>query len=350
MCFSSGMGGMEHDAVKLARRQCKNADIVLFYKKGSFIEQISQQYSNDFSCEAVGFSSRTFSVAMLFKVRRLLRKYAIENVIFFGASELKTLHFAFLGFDLNVIVRHGTTKSKSKNDWFHRLVYSQVNYHVALSKHLLNNVRQIVPETKNVKYKIIYPSFEFSDETIRSESDSDQLVITQVARIAAGKGQLDALLACRRLADENIDFRLELLGNVDDKKIVQDLEQVIERSRLSSRIVIHGHVANINDMLTTSDIFLFPSYGEGMANAFIEALYFGLPCLAYNNTVFPEFLEMGFSLTLAKDRDIEDLAAKLLHMARNIKTEKISARNNISLAREYFNIEREKASWLEVLR
>ena len=93
---------------------------------------------------------------------------------------------------------------------------------------------------------------------------------------------------------------------------------------------------------------LFPSYGEGMANAFIEALHFDLPCLAYNNTVFPEFIEMGFRITLAEDRDVEDLSAQLLYIAQHIEAEKESVVGNANLAKEIFNIERERKSWADI--
>ncbi|UCB53863.1 MAG: glycosyltransferase family 4 protein [Thiotrichales bacterium] len=349
MCFSGGMGGMEHDSVKLANRLSDSFEVVLFCKQGSFIQELARRYSGNFLCEGVSFSSTAFSIAMLVRVRQLLRKRGIGNVIFFGASELKTLHFAFLGFDLNIIVRHGTTKSKSKNDWLHRLVYSQVNYHVALSRHLLKNVRKIVPPTKGVKYRIIFPSFEFADVRPEPKADCRELVITHVGRIAPAKGQLDAVCACGALADAGIDFRLNLLGGVEGENTEREIQQAIEHRGLGDKVSLRGHVKYVSDVLAASDIFLFPSYGEGMANAFIEALHFGLPCLAYNNTVFPEFIDMGFHLTLAEDRDIDDLSAKLLFIVRNIDEEKERAGANIGLATDYFNIEREKVSWADIL-
>jgi len=348
MCFSDGVGGMEHDAVKLARLLCKTFKVTLFCKRNSFIQELANRYADDFVCVGVGFYSRMFSISMLLKVRQLLRKYHVGNVVFFGASELKTLHFAFLGFDLNVIVRHGTTKSKSKNDWLHRLVYSQVNYHVALSKHLLNNVRKIAPSTKAVKFRIIHPSFAFTDVRPEAKVGPDELVITHVGRIAPGKGQQDAVYACRALADAGVGFRLELLGNVDNKNYELEIQQAIDQCGLADSVSLRGHVKYVSDVLAASDIFMFPSYGEGMANAFIEALHFDLPCLAYNNTVFPEFIEMGFRITLAEDRDVEDLSAKLLYIAQHIEAEKESVVGNANLAKEIFNIERERKSWADI--
>ena len=204
-----------------------------------------------------------------------------------------------------------------------------------------------MPPTRDVKYRIIYPSFGLVGTG--AEADHDGLFITHVGRIAPGKGQMDAVKACIALADAGIEFRLNLLGNVDNQYTRDQLQQVIEEHSLTNKVMMPGHVTNVSEWLAASDIFLFPSYGEGMANAFIEALHFGLPCLCYSNTVFPEFIEMGFKLTLAKDRDIDDLSMKLLHIAQNIDKEKELAGNNINLARNYFNVERERDSWAEIM-
>jgi glycosyltransferase involved in cell wall biosynthesis len=349
MCFSDGAGGMEHDAVKLARLLSKELKVVLLCKKGSFIQDLAKKYSDEIGCEPVGFSSRLFSIAMLVKVHHLLQKYNIGNVIFFGASELKTLHFAFIGFDLNVIVRHGTTKSKPKKDWFHRMVYSKVNYHVALSSHLLNNVKMIAPSTTGADYKIIFQSVEVKANAVEAKNASDELVITHVGRVVPGKGHLDAVHACKALVDAGIIFRLEFLGGVEDENTGAKLEKFIYQNKLVDKVAIRGHVADVGKALAACDIFLFPSYGEGMPNALIEAMHYGLPCLVYNNTVFPEFIEMGFYITLAEDRDVDDLSKKLLAIARNMNKEKAAARGNIKLAKEYFNIDKERESWMEIL-
>ena len=124
MCFSSGAGGMERSAVRLAMFLSTITTVVLFCKKDSFTERLYYEENRSFSCEAIDFISRKFSPAMLFGVKSAVKKHDVKNVIFFGASELKTLYFSFRPFDINLIVWHGTTKSRPKRDFLHNLVYS----------------------------------------------------------------------------------------------------------------------------------------------------------------------------------------------------------------------------------
>ncbi len=302
MCFSSGSGGMELDAIKLARLLGKEMKVVLICKEGEFIHHSHQGVNRDYNLEPVGFSSRIFSLSMLLRVRSLIKQYSFDNVIFFGASELKTLYFSFLGFNINLLIRHGTTKSKAKTDWFHRLIYSRVNYHIALSKHLLNNVKYIVPVTGNASYKIIYPSYEITSvkESLAEPERKNKLYITHVGRVASGKGQVDAVRACKQLYNKDINFQFDILGGLEGKEYEELLKAEIGTDDFSSRIHLRGHVTNVTEYLQATDIFLFPSSGEGMANAFIEAMHYAAVCIVYDNTVFPEFIDMGFYLHLVE--------------------------------------------------
>ncbi len=351
MCFSSGTGGMERSAVRLAKFLSTITTVVLFCKKNSFTEKLCHVENADFSCEAINFISRKFSPSMLFGVRKAVKDHDIKNVIFFGASELKTLHFSFLSLNINMIVWHGTTKSHPKRDFFHNLVYSDVNYHVALSKHLIGNVKKIVPLTPAVKYRVIRPSFDFEVKEKEEEGSAEnpEVNIVHVGRVAYGKGQLDAILACDTLQAQDIPFRLQIIGSADSSNYINEVKLAIENSTIKESISLEGYVESVNTYLEKADILLFPSSGEGMPNAFIEALHYNIVCIAYDNTVFPEFIEMGFHVHLVKDSDVRALSDKLNQIVANLDKEKQLSKDNMALAKSYFSVDRELDEWREVL-
>ncbi len=349
MCFSSGNGGMERSAVRLADFLSTMATVVLVCKKDSFVENLYHEQERAYECESIAFTSRKFSLSMLSGARAVVQKHGIGNVIFFGASELKTLHFSFRPFDLNLIVWHGTTKSHAKRDFLHRLVYSRVNYHVALSQHLIRNVQTIVPQTEGVQYKVIRPSFDFQVNESKEKGQTKKLSVVHVGRVAYGKGQLDAVLACESLYKAGMDFHLTLVGSADGSGYIEEVKQAVNESSIKHSVTVTGYVDSVNRYLEQADILLFPSSGEGMPNAFIEALHYNIVCIAYDNTVFPEFLEMGFYVKLVKDADIHALSEELLTVSSGIENEKIKAKNNMVLAKACFSVERELAEWRQVL-
>jgi len=351
MCFSGGNGGMERSAVRLADTLAQITETTLLCKRDSFIEDLYSRGDHAFACDSIGFRSRTFSPAMLVRVRSAIRARRLQNVIFFGASELKTLYFAFLGFDIRLTVWHGTTKSRPKHDLFHRLVYSRVDYHVALSKHLLNNVMRIVPPSARAQFRVVYPSFSIAidRDSARATAAGGRLKLVHIGRVAAGKGQVDAVKACASLHSAGVDFQLDLVGPTGDEKYRRELVEVIRLAPYADRVFTRGYVENTAEYLQQADVLLFPSHGEGMPNAFIEALHYGVPCLAYSNTVFPEYGEMGFRVHLVQHRNTDLLAAELLAIAQNLPAEKTAAANNRELALGYFNVARELESWRAIL-
>ena len=350
MCFSSGTGGMERSAVRLAETLSKISVVTLLCKKGSFIQKLYDEGDYPFACEAVSFMSRTFSPSMLFQVRTIIEKRDIKNVIFFGASELKTLYFSFLGKNLNVTVWHGTTKNRPKRDAFHKLIYSCVDHHVAISRHLERNVKQIVPMTAGVDYRVIRPSFSFDENLTKDENKRSECInIVHVGRVAHGKGQIDAVLACQGLYEAGVKFELNLIGGSEDDDYMDELVNLVASLPFKSFVKIEGYVEDVNSYLIKADIFLFPSSGEGMPGSYIEALHFGLICLSYDNTVFPEFLDMGFYVHIVENKNIDKLLSKLLEVASDITVERLKSKENIALSRQNFSTDREISDWLKIL-
>jgi glycosyltransferase involved in cell wall biosynthesis len=59
-----------------------------------------------------------------------------------------------------------------------------------------------------------------------------------------------------------------------------ELAQAVRRNALSDRVLFRGVVEDVAPYLRASDIFAFPTLGEGMPNALLEAMASGLPCAA----------------------------------------------------------------------
>ena len=346
ICLSPYEGGMEIDSIKLAKKLSSYASVVLIARSGYFIESRHEEYVgfNDIKLETIIFKS-SLSFNIIFKARKIIQNHGIKNVIFFGASELKSLYFSFLGLDVNLIVRHGTTKSRPKKDWFHRLIYSNVSYHVSICKHLLRNVRHIIPFGEKTKEKLIYSSFNTKEVY---SVQHEKLNLLHIGRIADAKGQVDAIKACEVLVDNNIDFKFNIVGGFDEsyKEIFNDF---YENCEYKDKINLVGFTDDVLSYIKTSDVFLFPSYGEGLSNAFLEAMSCNMVCISYNNTSFPELEELGLYFKIAKDRDIIDLKDTLLTVSKNVEVEKINSRINNDLIKKLFSEELEMSRYKEIL-
>ncbi|MBE0469423.1 MAG: glycosyltransferase [Methyloprofundus sp.] len=339
---------MELSTIKLAKKLSPYTRVIVIAKENGFIAKNSNEYvGGNISLEKISFRS-SLSLSIILKTRDIIKKYNIKNVIFFGASELKSLYFSFLYFDINLIIRHGTTKTKSKKNGFRRLIYNRVNYHVSTSKHIFNNVQKIIPFGKATKECIIYPSIKYSPS--QNSNDSNDIRLLHTGRITEGKGQLDAIKACKTLVENDIYFYFNIVGgyeNEKDKDIFLDFYKTVS---YKNSINITGHVDNVIDFIEHSNIFIFPSYGEGFGNSFVEALSAGLVCICYENTTFKEFKKLGFYMHIVEDRSINKLQEKLLYVAQNIAYEKEKSKKNIDLVKTLFNEEKETKKYLDILQ
>ena len=337
ICLSPYTGGMELDAIKTAKHLSTLTKITLIVKKNSFLEQKAKELKNSsIQIETIDFK-KSISFSIIFKAREIIRQNNIKNVIFFGASELKSLYFSFLGLDVNLCVRHGTTKSTPKKDIFHKLIYSDVNWHIANSRHILNNVKHIIPYGKNTKDIVIYPSFEFTEP---KHIPQKKLTLLHVGRIAEGKGQIDAIQACEILVKNDIDFEFKIVGGFDEK-YRQTFENFLKQCPYKEKIDLVGFTDKVETYYNEADIFLFPSHGEGLSNAFIEALAHNVVSICYNNTSFTELKELGFYFHMCSNLDTKALASKLFAVINKLEEEKKLSMTNFEKANKIFSIENE---------
>ncbi|MDD2906773.1 MAG: glycosyltransferase [Sulfurimonas sp.] len=349
ICLSPNRGGMELAAIKLAKTLSKYVNITVIAQKDKFIHEqcLSNQDYNDLKLETIAFSSN-LSLSIIIKARKIIQQNGIKNVIFVGASELKSLYFAFLGLEINLIVRHGTTKSTPKKDFFHKLIYSDVAAHVAISKHLEKNVAFIVPFGTKTKLTTIVPSMP-KPRSLHKKESNNKLQLIHVGRITPGKGLKEALLACEILYKNDIAFDLNSYGGMY-KEYQNEFEAFVTSLEYKESFHLVGFTNDIYNEYPKHDIFIFPTKGEGFGNVMMEAIAHGIIILAFDNTAISNFKEMGFHIHLVKDGSVTELQKQLLYIAKNLDGEITLAQQNIQKAERIFSAQREAEDYLKLLK
>lgn len=329
LCLSHFNGGMELDAIKMTKGlNQNNTSALLVCKKNSFISSVAKKQQVSF--EEINFKFK-LSFKIIFNLRKIIKKYNIKNIVFLGTSEIKSIYFTLLGMNnINLIVRYGTTRKRSKKDSLHKIFYSRVNTHLSISKHLNKNVEEIIPVSKKSKLKTIYTSTIFQKYNPRKIKNK----AIHIGRIVEGKGQLDAVKAIA-----GTDIKLDLVGSIEDRNYQKKIIDEVNKNKLIEQVSFIGFNENPQNLLSESSFFIFPSSGEGLSNALIEALGHGLICIVYNNTVFPEFELLGFHLHLVNNE--EQLKNRINYLIENYDKEIAQSFKNVSLARDVFSFEKE---------
>lgn len=352
ICLSPFHGGMEMDAVRIAKLISQDVKVCLIAKENS---PISDKYAEELAksnveLKPIKFKSK-YSLSIAYKTRKIIKEHNIKNVIYLGASELHALTIAFFNLDINLIVRHGTTKTRPKKDFLHRLIYKNVNYHVAICEHLAKNIQYIFPFGKNTQLKTIYSSLrhlpEIKPRPLLKKNQAVKLI--HVGRIIDVKGQKDAVDACQALFENNIPFELNLLGDFEPG-CKDNFIHHLESKPYSNHVHIKGFQTNLSEYYSQSDILLFPSHGEGLSNTFIEALSYGIVCISYDNTSFPELRDLGFEFYIVENLNIESLKKTLIEAVQYIESNEIPILKNIDLAKSIFCEQTELKEYLSLLK
>lgn len=104
----------------------------------------------------------------------------------------------------------------------------------------------------------------------------DVPVIGYVGRVVKSKGVLDLVNAFVEVRKAK-DCQLLLVGPWDfderpDNIIIEDIRNIIREDRLEQDILLPGHREDVAELLSIMDIFVLPSYREGMPVSLLEAM------------------------------------------------------------------------------
>ena len=133
-----------------------------------------------------------------------------------------------------------------------------------------------------------YEEFKFNiekREKIRKELGvENKRVFGHVGRLNAQKNHMFLLEVFKHIYEQDKNSVLVLIG---EGELEPDIRKKIEKLSLESNVLLLGPKKKINEYLMAMDLFIFPSFFEGMPNVIIEAQATGLPCIV-SDTVTQE--------------------------------------------------------------
>jgi len=138
------------------------------------------------------------------------------------------------------------------------------------------------------------------------------VVITFMGRVVKEKGVTDLVEAFLRLSERHRDCVLLIAGDCDsagdrDRKTIENIRRIANSPGSAGRIRLMGFRSDPEKILLGSDIFVLPSYREGLPRSICEAMSCGLPVIASNIRGCREQVTHGESGYLFPAGDIEKL-------------------------------------------
>jgi len=278
----SGIGNFIMNAYRSVDRTKVQFDFVVCeHREVSFDEEIAQMGGRVFYVTRKSVNPwKNFN-----EIRRIVKKEHYDYV--FRHTDVATvaldLFAARLGGAKKRIAHSHSTSAKKI--WIHKLFRPFLNA-VCTERFACSQDAGVWMYGGRKKFRVIMngidiPQFVYQPqvrEDMRKEFGigADTLVLGHVGNYMPVKNHAFMIELFSKVQEKHPDSRLMLVG---DGALREQMEDQIAKLSLSDKVILTGVRHDIPKLLQAMDVFLFPSFYEGMPIALVEAQTAGLPCV-----------------------------------------------------------------------
>lgn len=172
---------------------------------------------------------------------------------------------------------------------------------------------------------------------------SNAIVATCIARMNKEKGIFDLLKAAEIELNLYPSIHFLFVGGIykgNEPNAISDefLKDYFKKNSLCRKhFRFLGMRTDIKEILATSDMFVLPSYREGMPRSIIEAMAMELPVIATNIRGSREEVVDGETGILVPVGDVNALSNAIIKLAKDSKLRKEMGKKGRERAEEYFD-------------
>jgi glycosyltransferase involved in cell wall biosynthesis len=208
-----------------------------------------------------------------------------------------------------------------------------------------NYLQQLYPsrarregESENY-FESSYSSIDLSEGDIQKkhkkfQGSTSEFKIIHIANSIVGdlKGHKTLIKATKIVTEKGYNISVCFVG---DGVSTSEFKEYANKLGITDNIHFIGRLhskADVMKKLDESDLFVFPSYTEGLPRVIIEAQAVGLPCLATPVGGTPELLSEKY---LFQPNDSENFAKMIIHLINNPDELEQMSKDNIVVAKKY---------------
>lgn len=207
--------------------------------------------------------------------------------------------------------------------------------------------RIILKNTKNRFYGVIYNSIPskkiISEEKLEILKNNlkiknNDIVIVSVGRITEDKGYKILNLAIKKIFAKNSKCNLKFLV-VGDGQYMNEFKKNIIEKKLENNVIFIGKTDNVEEYLSISDIFVFPTLHENLSNALLEACTYKLPSIVTNVGGNSEVVLHNKTGLVISKNNIDELVVAIKELALNPSKRKKFGENAYRHVKDNFSQE-----------
>jgi sugar transferase (PEP-CTERM/EpsH1 system associated) len=362
--YRFGVGGLENGIVNLINRmpqhQWRHAIVALTEISAEFARRIERR---DVGCIAIG-KRPGHLVRDYPRLFRLFRELGPAIVHTRNLAALEAVVPAWAaGVPVRIHGEHGwdmqdPAGKRRRYRNVRRLYRPFVDRYVALSRHLEDYLEQqvaIAPDRISQIYNGV------DTERFRPSREGrlpipgcpfgepGQWLLGTVGRMEAIKDPLTLARAFVRAHEQGSAAARQLrLVFVGEGALRNEVQKVLERSRVLDRVWFAGERADVPEIMRGLDCFVLPSLAEGVSNTILEAMASGLPVVATRVGGNSELIESGMTGVLVPPSSIDAMAQAILDYFADRSTARRHAKAALRVVDARFSLARMVADYVGV--
>ncbi|MEX0267596.1 glycosyltransferase family 4 protein [Leptolyngbyaceae cyanobacterium UHCC 1019] len=153
-------------------------------------------------------------------------------------------------------------------------------------------------------------------EAIPDRSSAEKVTFLFLGRVGQRKGSFDLLQAFSNLPKEDQEKAALIIAGDGEVEKARDL---VETLGIQSYVSIRGWLSQekCKELLAQADVFILPSYNEGLPMAILEAMGWGLPIISTPVGGIPEIIVSGKTGLLVPPGNVQEIKAAIQFFIEN---------------------------------
>jgi glycosyltransferase involved in cell wall biosynthesis len=349
-CLSKSWGGLEMYTLQTVEQLLKSrvdAEL-LCYPNSKIFEEAKRRGIKTHTSEFTGY----FHPFEIKKIAGLIKQNKYD-IIHSGASKdlwliVPALKISSLKTPLLLSKHMGSYIVKK--DFLHKLIYSRVNYALAISNVIAKNLADTTPLPKEKILLLhngidtnVFDPAKIDSLKVRDEFEikKDELLIGMIARFSPGKGHEEFLYAAKVMNEKHNNLRFMIVGEPSkgEDEYFTTINNLAREYNVNNKIIFTGFRKDTPEVLGAMDIFVFPSHAEAFGIALVEAMSMGKPTICSNSDGVLDIAVDEITSYLFEKQNRNSLTEKLNLLIQSAQIRKSFGAEGRSRAVQMFDIE-----------
>lgn len=348
-----GYGGIETSSINTANELSKKYDveIVSFYKlnknqEKNLTDRVKVKYlynggpNKEILFECINkkkifgiLKNGLLAVKILILKNYLIIKEIINNDSFAIVSTRNEFSILLNKFGSKEVIKiaqehqhHNNIKKYTDNIKYN---FYNIDYLFALTHSLKEDYEQFLLNNKKTKVLVV-PNMVYLP-SVKSELKNNNIIT--ICRLHPGKRIDELIQIFSKLSDKT--SKLYIVGDGEE---FEKLKILVKENKLSKRVIFTGYQnkEQMEKYLLDSSVFAMTSISEGLPMVLLEAMGYGIPCIAYKTeSGVSDIIDDDLNGYIVENRNQKEYVNKLDYILRDKKSLKKFSKNSIKKANEF---------------